>query len=45
MKTKEEFMYGVGTHHMGLPKKHEVTTWVGTFLLGVLVGVLIMGPP
>jgi hypothetical protein len=26
MKTKEEFMYGVGTHHMGLPKKHEVTT-------------------
>ena len=27
MKTKEEFMYGVGTHHMGLPKKHEVTTY------------------
>jgi hypothetical protein len=45
MKNKEDFMYGCKSHHKGLPKEYEVTTWIGTFLLGLLVGVLLTGPP
>ena len=44
MKTKEDFMYGCNKTKRP-PSELETTAWIGAFLLGLLVGILVMGPP